>query len=72
MRYRELFFDGSNGWCLGDVVTAEEAFTQSSGSRNGDGLLETSDGETLWVPLDEGFPLNPECAGEREDEDEDE
>lgn len=49
MRYRILLFDGSNGWTLGEIVTELPAGVSS---RNDDGLMESEDGEMLFVPLD--------------------
>lgn len=72
MKYRVLYYDGCNGWRLGDVVDAERAHKEATGSRNEDGLLEDEGGERLWVPLGEGFETNPACEGvsdELDDED---
>jgi hypothetical protein len=66
-----VFYDGCNGARLGRVVSDEQAFKESNGSRNRDGLLENETGDVLWIPLDDNFPLDPECEGDEDEEDED-
>ena len=64
MTFRQIHFDGCNGWKLGSIVEAKVAsqimlpsededdparlFT----SRNQDGLFEDESGETLLIPLE--------------------
>jgi hypothetical protein len=56
--FRRIYYDGCNGWCLGDIVEAtpnEEGVIvlddQEFGSRNDDGLYEDlEEGQSLLVP----------------------
>lgn len=61
MTYRKIYFDGCNGWCLGELVEAEPVKGRirledegAFGSRNRDGLFESESGETLLVPVGGG------------------
>jgi hypothetical protein len=75
MKYRVVCFDGCNGWVLGEVVEAEEAHRRAARSRNADGLLESEEGDELFVPLaEEGFERDPVCenAGDPDELDEEE
>lgn len=61
--FRKIYFDGCNGWVCGELVEAEpcpdgkivledeDGFRLSFGSRNGDGLYENEEGQTLLVPV---------------------
>lgn len=47
--YREIYFDGCNGWKLGELL---EQLPEGAVDLNGDGLYTDtdSDGEVLYVP----------------------
>lgn len=54
MKYQEIYFDGGNGWKLGDILTEEEVKERypDASSRNDDGLLQgDEEGECLLVPV---------------------
>lgn len=53
--YQELFYDGCNGWRMGDRLSQEEVNEKypDASSRNDDGLLEAGEeGMILLVPVD--------------------
>ena len=54
MEYREIFYDGCNGWRLGGLVSEEEVKEKypEASSRNDDGLLEADEeGSVLLIPV---------------------
>lgn len=63
-KFREVYFDGSNGWSLGNIIEAEpdedgkilhpgdDGTEEEFKSAKKDGLYQNEDGSTLLVPLD--------------------
>ena len=63
MTYRETYFDGGNGWRLGELLSEEEVKERypDANSRNDDGLLEgDEEGMCLLVPVEAAKPQVPE------------